>query len=232
VLATGLVLGYGAASQRWLGSRAAVPASLAASAGACVLARRWGTTWSELGLDRRDALRGTRIGMATVPPIAAVVISAARHPRTRRLFADERVVGASRRKAAYEMLLRIPVATAATEELMFRGVILSAASTWLGVRRATVYSSLAFGLWHVLPAFDAHRSNPEMAAVADRLGGQVASAVATVGATTAAGILLCRLRVRGRSLVAPVIFHAAVNGLMFAAARARVQSPSPSFTTS
>src|SRR5689334_12508238 len=55
---TGLVLAYGAASQRLVPPRATVPANLTAAAGAVLLARRFGCTWAELGLDPAQLATG------------------------------------------------------------------------------------------------------------------------------------------------------------------------------
>jgi uncharacterized protein len=221
-LLTGLALVYGAFSQRWLTSRLSVPAGLAASAGTLALTRRWGASWQDVGLSPADAPRGVRVGLAAAAPIAGVLIAGAIHPRTRRLFADERVVDATRGEAAYHMVLRIPIGTAVTEEVLFRAALVPVASAWLGPRRAVWYSSFVFGLWHVPPALEAHRSNPEGAAAADRLGGRVATVVATVAATTAAGIALCELRRRSRSLLAPIIAHMTLNAVAFGIARVAV----------
>jgi membrane protease YdiL (CAAX protease family) len=219
VLMTALALAYGAVSQRALGPRTTVPVNIAAGAGAVLLARHWGATWTDLGLEPGRLAGGLRAGLAIVPPIAAAVSSGAAHPRTRPLFADERVLRSSSGDAAYQVLVRIPVGTAATEELLFRSALLAVASSWLGPRRAVACSSLAFGLWHVLPALDAHGSNLAGAATVERVGGRSAAVAGTVAVTTAAGIALCALRLRARSVAASIIAHAVLNGAGFVAAR-------------
>jgi len=212
---TGLVLGYGIGSQRWSRSRASVFANLAAGAGLLVVARVSGATAADVGLGRADVMRGVRVGLATVPPIAAVLAAGAALPTTRRFFADERALELDGREIAYELLVRIPLATALSEEVMFRGALLSVASAWPGPRWASAYCSLVFGAWHVLPALEAHRRNQAAAAVADRLGGRAATVVATVTATTVAGLALSKLRIRSQSLLAPFLAHTALNGIAF-----------------
>ena len=179
------------------------------------IARQWGATYADVGLARADAIRGIRVGLAVVPPIATVLATGATVPATRRFFADERATEVNGRELAYELVVRIPLGTALIEEIMFRGVLLSAASAWPGPQWASAYCSLVFGAWHVLPALEAHRRNPAAAAVADHLGGSAATVVATVAATTVAGLARCTLRLRSRSLLAPVLAHATLNGVRF-----------------
>jgi membrane protease YdiL (CAAX protease family) len=212
---TGLVLGYGLASQRWLTQRASVPANLVASAGLLLVARQWGASCADLGARPADVGRGVGVGLAVVPPIAAVLATGARLPATRRYFVDERAARVDGREIGYELVVRIPLGTALSEEVMFRGALLGIASAWLGPTAASLYCSLVFGAWHVLPALEAHRHNPAAAALADRAGGRVATVLATVAATTVAGLALCKLRFSARSLVAPVLAHTALNGVAF-----------------
>jgi len=79
---------------------------------------------------------------------------------------------------------------------------------------------LVFGVWHVVPALHSHRHNPGAAGAVDGLGGRAALVGGTVAATAATGLALCALRVRTQSVVAPIIVHAAINGVAFAVARA------------
>jgi membrane protease YdiL (CAAX protease family) len=153
-------------------------------------------------------------------PIAAGLVAGSRHPATRGFLADARVVELSTHDAAYEMLIRIPLVTAATEELLFRSALLGVSEQWLGTRRAVVWTSLVFGLWHVVPAVHSHRHNVGAAGAVDRLGGRTALVAGTVAATAVAGLGLAALRLRTKSVVAPIIVHGAINGVAFALARA------------
>ena len=85
--------------------------------------------------------------------------------------------------------------------------------------RAVAVSSILFGCWHVLPTLETLTLNPVGAVVGDdpaRTGGAVLAAVAV---TAAAGLGFSWLRLRGDSVLAPVVAHAAVNGSAFVAAR-------------
>jgi membrane protease YdiL (CAAX protease family) len=84
----------------------------------------------------------------------------------------------------------------------------------LGVLSGTLVSSVLFGLWHVLASLGGGAAN---AAIADVVGGDAAGTavrvVVTVGFTFAAGVVLCWLRLRSGSLLAPMLAHWTVNGL-------------------
>jgi CAAX protease family protein len=218
-IATAGVLGYAALAPRLARRHAALTAA-GVSAIAVGAARAVGMAPRDLGLAPTSARRGAAVGVAVGVPIAAAVVAGARHPATRAFFGDARVVELSDRDAAYELFVRIPVVTAATEELLFRSVLLAVASDWLGVRRAVVYTSIVFGVWHVVPALHSHRHNPSAAGAVDGMGGRVALVAGTIAATMVAGLGLCVLRVRTNSVVAPIIVHAVINGTAFAVARA------------
>jgi membrane protease YdiL (CAAX protease family) len=218
-IATAGVLAYAALAPR-LGRRHAALSAAGASAVALGVARVWGVTPDALGLAPSRARRGAAVGVAAAVPIAAGVIAGSRHPATSAFFADARVVALSNRDAAYELFVRIPVVTAATEEILFRSVLLGVASESLGVRRAVVWTSLVFGVWHMVPALHSHRHNSAAADAVDGVGGRAALVVGTVAATAVAGLGLCALRLRTQSVVTPIVVHAAVNGVAFAVARA------------
>ena len=217
-IATAGVLGYAALAPRLVRHHAALAAAVV-STGAVVTARAIGVPWSGLGLEPRRARRGALVGMAVAAPIAAGVVAAARHPATHDFLADARVVSLTEREAAYELFVRIPVVTAASEEILFRSVLFGISTGWLGARRAAVFTSAVFGVWHVVPALHSHRHNAAAAGAVDGVGGRVALVAATVAATAVAGFALCELRLRTKSVVAPILVHAAINGAAFAAAR-------------
>lgn len=218
-VATGLVLAYGAASQRAIPRSAQLPANLGAATGLVLLARRWGASWEELGLDARSAPAGIAVGAATVPPIALAIATGTAIPPLRELFHDDRVAGTSWRDAALHVLVRVPLATALAEELLFRSALFAIAGARHDRTRAVAFTSLAFGIWHVLPALHSHRSNPGAAKAAEPVGGAAAVIGGTVAATSLAGVGFAWLRLRSRSVLAPVIAHAALNSAAFLASR-------------
>jgi membrane protease YdiL (CAAX protease family) len=217
LLAVLLAVG-GATVQRTPSHRLEVPANLGMAAAAVAIARSGGASWSELGLERSAVPAGLRAGAATLAGAAAAVALGAALPATRSLFADERVARWSGRELAYHLTLRLPLATAVAEELLFRSALLAVERRRRPHAQAVAVTACAFGLWHVLPALRHH----ELAA---RVGGRPASIGATVALTAAAGAGFAWLRLRSRSVVAPIVAHAGINiaGLL----AARVASTPP-----
>jgi tRNA pseudouridine32 synthase/23S rRNA pseudouridine746 synthase len=81
------------------------------------------------------------------------------------------------------------------------------------MRTSVLVSSLLFGLWHVTSSLGLASGNDAVAeAGGSGAAGQVLGVVASVVATTLAGVVLCWFRLRSGSLVAPVLVHWAVNG--------------------
>lgn len=192
------------------------PANLVGTALALGSAAALGLTATDLGLGPGAVRRGVR--HAAVPSLLVVgAVAAGVAGRTRPLFRDERVEPATLRSMAHEVGFRIPIGTALFEETLFRGLLLGWYSTVDGEGAATVGSSVAFGMWHVLPTL-------ETAAVvrSGRLRSSRRTTLATVAAgvvvTTLAGVGFSLLRRRSRSLVTPIAVHAVLNGAGYIAA--------------
>jgi membrane protease YdiL (CAAX protease family) len=191
-----------------------VPANLATGGLLVALALLSGASPADLGLSRTDAPRGLVVGAALALLVAVALVIAAALPATRDLFEDERVAGLDRGGLAYQGLVRIPLGTALFEELAFRGVLIALLMRVATTVTAVATSSALFGLWHILPTLSALRVN-------DIGGGPAARAAAVGGAVVATGIggvILCWLRLRTGSLVAPVVVHTATNSFAIASA--------------
>lgn len=111
--------------------------------------------------------------------------------------------------AIYSSIIILPFKTIFFEELAFRGILPAILlkikdNRWL----ATLFSSIAFGLWHVSSALTIGNFAFGSITIA-----RVFVIFAVVAFTTLAGILLCELRWRSQSLVAPVAVHWFINGL-------------------
>ena len=65
----------------------------------------------------------------------------------------------------YESSIRIPFGTALLEETAFRSVLLAVVVDGWGWTWGVVVSSIVFGFWHVLPAFEFHENNEAAAGV-------------------------------------------------------------------
>jgi membrane protease YdiL (CAAX protease family) len=178
-----------------------------------VLARRAGLSYEELGLGRRHLRRGAAYAAVAVAVVAAGYAVATALPLTRPAFLDARYQ-LSPATAIVTAFATIPLATVLPEEVAFRGVLWGLLARGWGRVVATAASSVLFGLWHVLPSLRLNRVNPAVAAVAG--AGPAGVVVAVAGAVTftaLAGVVLCELRRRGGSLLAPIGLHWAVNGL-------------------
>jgi uncharacterized protein len=184
-----------------------------------LLARRVGLSADDVGLGRRSWWRGARYAAVGVLAVAALYTVAVLVPGTRDAFLDSRYrmgTGA----AAVTAFVVIPLGTVLFEEVAFRGVLWGTVNAGHGPLRATIVSSVLFGLWHVLPSMRLSRVNPAVAgAVGSGAAGQVLAVIGAVLFTGLAGALLCELRRRSGSLLAPAGLHWAVNGLavLFAA---------------
>jgi membrane protease YdiL (CAAX protease family) len=212
VLAVGLLVAVAAAGR--LGPRhTMVVAGPAGAVAMLVLARRAGVGLDAVGLGRRSWRRGAVYAAVCVTGVAAVYSLAVLVPVTRAAFLDERYP-AGDRIALVNAFMVIPLGTVLFEEVAFRGVLWGMLRDRLGAAWATAVSSALFGCWHVLPSLRLNEVNP---AVADLVGpGPGGRALAVAGAvvfTATAGVLLCELRRRSGSLLAPAGLHWAVNGL-------------------
>lgn len=147
------------------------------------------------------ALAVVGAGAVAVP---ALVRLGRRSERVAVLLQDERVRHLDRAGVIAAATLRIPVGTAAFEEIAFRGALLAAFSTTLSTPAAVLASSTAFGLWHLAPTSRYLEAN--------RVRERVRPLVVAVVATTLAGVGLCVLRLASGGLLLPWAVHATVNG--------------------
>ena len=215
-----LAAGYNVALNRVLPPKTHVPANLAFAAAMCGIGRAAARlSWSDLGLGQAEASRGFRIGSRSSLMSAALVAAAAAAPRTRRFFADERILRSSPGAAVYEVCVRIPLATALPEEVIFRGVLLSVLSRSHSAATAIAWTSALFGLWHVLPTLDTVRTNPIKEALPEGWFGYATAAGAAIPATAATGALFALLRNRSGSVVAPFLMHTTINATAYVGGR-------------
>jgi membrane protease YdiL (CAAX protease family) len=196
----------------WLAPGAYVLTCVAAAAALLLIARWDGLTRTDLGLDAAGLYRGLRWASVLVGAVLAVLLIGLVLPVTREAFHDERAAGLTVGQLLWRVLIRVPFGTVLLEETAFRGVLWAMVRRRRGTAWATAVSSLLFGLWHVLPSRGLSRSNAAAAALGTGPAGTTLSVAAAVAATTVAGIVLCELRRRSGSLVAPAALHWALNG--------------------
>lgn len=177
-----------------------VPINLAAALLAVLVGGWAGLDAQALGLGRPDEPVLT-VGLALAG--LAAVIAGAFLPGARPLYWDRRVTDLDGREVAYQAAIRVPLGTALAEEVLFRGVLLGLFLAVWDPWPAILASSAAFGLWHVPPSREALRIN--------RVEGAARYVGLAVGATTAAGVGLCGLRLLTGAIWGPFLLHAAVN---------------------
>ncbi|MBA4862229.1 CPBP family intramembrane metalloprotease [Streptomyces sp. PSKA54] len=201
----------------WLAPGAYVLTCGIATAVLLLIARRDGLTPADLGLDAVALRRGLRWAAVLVGAVLVVFLLGLAVPAGRETFRDARAAGLSVQQLLWRVLVRVPLGTVLLEETAFRGVLWAMIRRRRGTRWATAVSSLLFGLWHLLPSRGLNRSNT---AVQSALGSGSASVAPTVAAaiaaTVAAGVVLCEVRRRTGSLLAPAALHWAVNGFGYA----------------
>ncbi len=176
-----------------------VAVALLTAVGLVVVAVRAELTAGDLGLAWDSLPAGLLWSVVLVLLVGAGVAVGLRVPRLRRAFRDPRHRGPGVR-AARRALVDVPLGTVLLEELAFRGVVLALLVRDLGAPWAVVLSSVLFGLWHVLGAWDTRASVP-----------------GTVVATTGAGVAFALLRLGTGSLLPPAALHWAFNGFGTAA---------------
>lgn len=212
--AGGLVVALNVLANR-VPTRVQLPANLAAATLAALMARGAGIAWEDQGLHPRDMPRGALAGVAAASALATITAAGLLAPGAGRFYQDERIVGATAPQMLYQILVRIPLATALPEELIFRGSLLGLLAQRRSPSAAAGIASALFGLWHILPTIDRMHTNPgtrhahgDPRRTALVVAGHVAS-------TTLMGLGLSWLRLRSGSIVAPALAHITPNAVGF-----------------
>jgi uncharacterized protein len=213
--AVALVLAYNVVGNLWLLPWMYVPVNLAAGTALLVLATRSGAPMELLGLLRTRLRRGLVVGGIAMATVAAVVALGILLPDTRRVFDDARVAAASSFDLVWQPFVRIPLGTAVFEELVFRGVLLGMFLRWTSPLWAATWSSVLFGLWHVLPTGLTVDNNGAFGGFAASGEGLALAIAGGVVGTWLVGYLFCWLRLRANSLAAPIMLHTATNSCFY-----------------
>ena len=171
-----------------------------------------GATPDDLGLGLAETWSGLVYGAAAAGVVLLVLLAAALIPATSGFLHDSRAHIAGGR-LLYELGIAIVLLTAIPEEFAFRGVLLGSAVRLWGPRRGSVASSALFGLWHIAPTLHTMTDNREFSGAAASTAGKILLVLGAIAVTSVAGLVFCWLRLRSKSLLAPVIAHAATDGL-------------------
>lgn len=183
-----------------------------AAAGALLVwARLTGLGWAQLGLGRDRWRSGAYWGLGASLVVAAAYLIGVLLPGSRSAFLDTRyhlpVSG-----ALLSALVIIPIGTVLLEEIAFRSVLWAALARHTRGWRVLATTSVAFGLWHILPSLHLAAANPGVSAVLGG-GGRPLVVVATVAFTALGGAVAGELRRRSGSVLASAGMHWATNSL-------------------
>lgn len=199
-----------------------IPFNLGILGVAIAIARRAGANATDLGY-RRDRIRqGLAVGGIVMGVIGVGILIGVALPFSRDIFRDDRVIESSTGAVLFDVLIRIPIATAFYEETLFRGVLFGMFARRWAPLWAGLASSLLFGLWHILPTIDTLLTNPAGESIDSAPEIAVALAGTVVGLTLT-GFAFLWLRLRANSTVAPAMAHIATNSFALLAALFVVQ---------
>ncbi|MFE5893401.1 CPBP family intramembrane glutamic endopeptidase [Streptomyces sp. NPDC056462] len=188
------------------------------AAAVLLMIARWdGLTPADLGLDAAGVRRGLRWAPVLVAIVLVVLLILLAVPAGREAFRDGRAADLSLGRMLSGALVRVPFGTVLLEETAFRGVLWAMIRRRHGTAWATGVSSLLFGVWHLMPSRGINRSNAAVGSVfGEGPAGVAPTVAAAIVATAVAGVVLCELRRRSGSLLAPMTLHWAVNGFGYA----------------
>jgi uncharacterized protein len=173
---------------------------------------------TELGLHRDHHPRGAIWGGGALLLVMAVVVGfalvsefrgssegALDDPRLQVPFVD----------MLYEITVNTPLGTVVLEEFAFRGLLLALFLRHTSIWRSVLWSSLLFGMWHILPSITTATSNGATEQLAATPVGLVLVVIGNVLSTAVAGAVFAYLRLRSGSLLAPALAHLATNDISF-----------------
>ncbi|MFA7324064.1 MAG: CPBP family intramembrane glutamic endopeptidase [Candidatus Nanopelagicales bacterium] len=176
-----------------------------------------GCSWTDMGLGRGYLLPGTIWAGLSIGAIALVYFVGSLMRRTRTAFHDERMAELSARGVLFQAMIEVPLGTVLLEEIAFRSVLFAMLARRYGLVWAIVVSCLVFGLWHVLPSIGTHEQNPALGSVVgEGRRGNILAVLLSVVTTGLSGIVFVGLRLVSGSVLAPMGFHWATNGLGYA----------------
>lgn len=144
-------------------------------------------------------------GSGTVIAMTVIGLAMLSTSSLRGHLADPRIGSMSKRQAATQILIRIPIMTALIEEAVFRGVLHGALIALYPAPVALWGGAVLFGLWHIGPGLDQAKASDRRS-----LAG-LGHVLVTVIATTIGGAGLVWLRMQTGSIWVPVVVHAGLN---------------------
>lgn len=176
-----------------------------------------GNTWTDMGLGWHLLIPGLIWGLGCIGLITLVYLVGTIFKKTRDAFKDDRINAMSGGKVVLSALVEVPFGTVLLEEIAFRAVLFSMLARRYGVIWGLVISSILFGLWHILPSWGTHEQNPALGnMVGSGRKGNIIAVALSVLTTAIAGVIFAGLRLVSGSVLAPMGFHWATNGMGYA----------------
>jgi len=176
-----------------------------------------GNSFTDMGLGVHYFVRGAIWAGVSIGLITAVYLVGSMFRRTREAFHNEDMGRLSPGKLLFQALIEVPFGTVVLEEIAFRSVLFAMLVRRYGLVWGLVIGALLFGLWHILPSMGTHEANPALVKmVGTGVRGNILAVALSVLTTAGAGILFSILRVVSGSVLAPMGFHWATNGLGYA----------------
>ncbi|MEN8238289.1 MAG: CPBP family intramembrane glutamic endopeptidase [Actinomycetota bacterium] len=196
-----------------------IPFQLGILGVAVLIATRAGTTRTSMGLRRDRARRGFIVGGVIIGLITVgfliVIAAAAVFPDLRTMFDNTEVIEGTTGWVLFQAFVRIPIATALYEEVLFRGVIFGMFARRHSPLLAAVLTSLLFGLWHIAPTIV---DPPNAQLDPNGLLDIVKLAALAVAGTAPAGLAFLWTRLYANSVWASVLAHIGTNSIGMLAA--------------
>lgn len=176
-----------------------------------------GLSWTDLGLGWWYMLAGFIWAAIAIGLVTLGYLIAASIPKTRNAFHDDRISDLSPGRLVFQSMIEVPFGTVLFEEIAFRSVLFAMLAQRYGWVWAVVWSSIIFGLWHILPSIGTHESSAALGSVVgEGKRGNILAIALSVLTTSLAGVLFAALRIVSGSVLAPMGFHWATNGLGYA----------------
>jgi membrane protease YdiL (CAAX protease family) len=192
----------------WAPQRFYIPVSLLLTVAFVEVGLLGGVSLEDMGLAPHTWVPGLAWGGACIAGMGIIYGLGLSVPKLEPLFSDKRAQEATGGQIAAKALLDVPFGTVLLEEMAFRGVVFGLFYEEWGTGWAVLWSSVLFGLWHVLPSLSMHESHDMLP---NSARGKVLAIVGTVIATSVAGVLFALLRVVSGSVIAPACLHWSIN---------------------
>jgi uncharacterized protein len=167
-----------------------------------------GLSWAEIGLTggawKRSAALGTLSGLAVAVPLVIFLAfpfllgQAVQYGEIQNLDVSG---------LAWRLGVELTLATAVTEEILFRGILQALFKRSLSTLRALISANVAFALWHLVPNALSIQQNPVALPLIPPVAAQVLGYLGSLVAVGAGGLILSILRQRTNHLAGSIAMH-------------------------